>query len=58
MDLLTVVGNQLDVPCGLKDVFWGECLVHLLVCPKWECVSRSSSIDLEFDLAHAPSSEV
>ena len=31
----------------------GECLVHLLVCPKGECVSRSSSIDLEFDLAHA-----
>ena len=34
MDLVTVVGNQLDVPCGLKDVFCGECHVHLLVCPK------------------------
>ena len=31
----------------------GECLVHLLVCPKGECVPRSSSIDLEFDLAYA-----
>ena len=31
----------------------GEYLVHLLVCPKWESIPRSSSIDLEFDLAYA-----
>ena len=51
-DLLTVVCNQFDVPCGVKDVFQRDCLVRLLLCPKGQGVSCSSSVNSEFYLAH------